>query len=366
MDSLTQFVLGAGVGAVFLAPKIGARKAVVLGGVLGTLPDLDTFLPAADVVDAFVSHRGASHSIIVHALVTPLLGEAVLRIFKGLKRERLRVYAAVFLILATHALIDAMTIYGTRILWPLVQDPLGVGSIFIIDPIYTLPLLIMSLWALFAGGWSDRLRRASYGALALSSAYLLLTLGLQAHMTGRAEGLLKSAGVTPERLLVIPTPLNTLYWKAIAIDGGRYINIYLPLFGDDAQVYSHARRDDLVECLANVRAFDQLARFSDGFYGLEVTDDGRIVYSDLRMGLTPGYVFRFALARSSAEGVDLLDPPERVEVVRSSEGDWDWLLAGLQQRPIARLAEEERLLALADLAPRERELAALACQSQVG
>ena len=46
MDSITQFALGAAVSGVLLGPKIGARKAVLLGGVLGTLPDLDTFCQA--------------------------------------------------------------------------------------------------------------------------------------------------------------------------------------------------------------------------------------------------------------------------------------------------------------------------------
>ena len=41
----------------------------------------------------------------------------------------------------THVLLDAMTIYGTQLFWPLPYEPAGLGSIFIIDPLYTIPFL---------------------------------------------------------------------------------------------------------------------------------------------------------------------------------------------------------------------------------
>ncbi len=151
MDSLTQLVLGAGVGAAVLGKPLGPRRAAVLGGILGTLPDLDVFFPFDDPVESFVLHRGATHSLIVHAVVTPLIAEPLVRFVKPLKGERLRVYAAVFLCFATHALLDAMTIYGTRLFWPVWPEPLGAGSIFIIDPLYTLPLLVAFVWALCEG-----------------------------------------------------------------------------------------------------------------------------------------------------------------------------------------------------------------------
>ncbi|MGE5767054.1 MAG: metal-dependent hydrolase, partial [Bacteroidota bacterium] len=109
MDSLTQFALGAGVGAAVLGRRIGPRKAAVVGGLLGTLPDLDVLFPFADPIDSFTLHRGASHSFVVQALVTPLFGEAMVRLFEGLRDRRLQTYLAVFLIFVTHAALDALT-----------------------------------------------------------------------------------------------------------------------------------------------------------------------------------------------------------------------------------------------------------------
>ena len=127
MDSLTQFALGAGVGLAVLSRRIGPRRAALTGGVLGTLPDLDVLFPFDDPVDSFILHRGATHSFFVHAVVTPIFGEVLMRLFKSLREERLRSYLAVYLIFVTHAIIDALTIYGTRVFWPLFPDPVGCG-----------------------------------------------------------------------------------------------------------------------------------------------------------------------------------------------------------------------------------------------
>ena len=43
MDSLTQIVLGAAVGEALLGKKLG-NKALLLGAIAGTIPDLDVLL----------------------------------------------------------------------------------------------------------------------------------------------------------------------------------------------------------------------------------------------------------------------------------------------------------------------------------
>ena len=44
------------------------------------------------------------------------------------------------LVFGTHVLLDCFTVYGTQALWPLPLPPVGWATIFIIDPLYTLPL----------------------------------------------------------------------------------------------------------------------------------------------------------------------------------------------------------------------------------
>jgi len=354
MDSVTQFALGAAVSAALLGRHIGPRRAALIGGVLGTLPDLDAFLPVADPVAAFTGHRGPTHSLLVQAAVTPLFAEALMRLTAGLRGERLRTYAAVYLVFATHALIDAMTIYGTRLLWPLVQGPFGVGSIFIIDPLYTLPLLVAFVWALCIGKWTRPFGRAVAVALAVSSAYMLATVPLQRAVASRAAAWLTGHGITAERLQATPAPFTVLYWRAIAVDGPRYLNLYMPLIGgqDTISAYMHPRHPELADCLDGIEAYGSLAAFAKGLYRLDLAD-GRLTFSDLRMGLTPGHVFRFALAETTTNGFRRLEPPTREDVVRRTGGDLEWLLAGITQNPVDRPAEAEARIARGDPAPAE-------------
>ena len=64
MDSLTQIVLGAAVGEAVLGKKIGNR-AIIWGGIAGTIPDLDVLGNAfMSPVEALAFHRGITHALI--------------------------------------------------------------------------------------------------------------------------------------------------------------------------------------------------------------------------------------------------------------------------------------------------------------
>lgn len=345
MDSLSQAVLGASVGVAVAGRRLGPRKAALTGAVLGTLPDLDVFWDHGDPISNFVLHRGATHSLIVHALIAPLFGEALMRVMRGLRERRWTAYWLVFLCFSTHALLDAMTVYGTQLLWPASTYPFGTGSVFIIDPLYTLPLLALTLWALFKGGWSPGIGRGAAAALTISTLYLGWSLVGQAIALDRAESVLAKAGVAPERTLSSPTPFNTLLWRVIAIDGDRYLNLYVPLLGGEADVVAHAhpRRPVRSVCVESIPPAATVAAFTKGFYRL-LEDEKGLRIGDLRMGLTPSFVFDFRVAERVGDGYAAV-PPVRISSPRRTEGDVDWLIAGLTGRPGPRPAELAALLA---------------------
>jgi len=340
MDSLTQFVLGAAVSTALLGKKVGPRKAALIGGALGTLPDLDVFLPFSDPVDSFVYHRGWTHSVLVHALAAPILGEGLLRLFRGLRDHRWLVWATVFLCLSTHAAIDAMTVYGTRIFWPVYPDPVGVGSVFIIDPLYTLPLLAVVIWALCKKSWTSRLRNGLAAALMVSTGYLGLSMVIQRHVETQALEHFQENGGAPDRVYAIATPFNILFWKVIGLREDSYDNLYLSLLDGDgpAEIYTHPRHPELVACLEETPAFQKLDWFSRGYYRADLVED-EVVMSDLRMGLTPGYAFRFVIGTSAEAGIRPAGPERFADLARVEEGDLDWLLARLQGKVKQRAVE---------------------------
>ena len=85
MDSLTQLTFGAACGEAVLGRKVGGR-AIVWGAILGTLPDLDVFIPLGGPVNDFVYHRGFSHSLILLALLSPLTAWLITKIHPDTKR----------------------------------------------------------------------------------------------------------------------------------------------------------------------------------------------------------------------------------------------------------------------------------------
>ena len=350
MDSLTQAVLGAVVATAVLAPRIGPRKAVLAGAILGTLPDLDVLVPFADPVDEFILHRGPSHSLLMHAAVTPILGEALRLTFRGLRNARAAAWAAVFLCLTTHALLDAMTVYGTKLLWPLTDYPFGVGSMFIIDPLYTVPLLVAVIWALSVRRFQGGVRLACHGALALSTAYLGWSVIAQHLAEARADRVLEAAGIEADQRLAIAGPFTTLTWKVIAIDGDRYLNLYIPAIGPDSavDVHVHPRHMAAIGCIADSAPLPRLAEFAKGDFALTPLPEGRVAYADLRMGLTPSYVFRFVLADANGP----LAVPERLNPTeRAGAGDWAWLGDKLMGRAAIRPIEAAAHVPLAELGP---------------
>lgn len=333
MDSLSQIVLGAAVGVAVLGRRMGPRRAAIAGGILGTLPDLDVLIRYNDPVDSFIMHRGWSHSLVVQAIVTPLFGEAMVRLFRVLRDQRMLTYIAVYLCLSTHALLDALTVYGTKLLWPLSMEPYAVGSVFIIDVLYTLPLLVAMIWALSQKSWSPRIGRVVASGLILSTAYQAWCFAAQQVVTHRATALLEQHQISSDQMLAIPTPFNSYLWRVIVLQEDRYLNLYMPVFGGTAQttVYSHPRGAGLVACLGDNAALEKLAWFSRGYYRLDQYGND-VVLSDLRMGLTPNYAFQFAINGT---------PPRRLSGPRGTQADIDWLLANLWHDPMTRLAEAD-------------------------
>ncbi|MCG8544852.1 MAG: metal-dependent hydrolase [Alphaproteobacteria bacterium] len=335
MDTVTQFALGAAVGTAVLGRQMGVRKAAIAGGLLGTLPDLDVYWPYADAVESYVLHRSVTHSLIVQTVVTPIFAEGLRLLFRALRAHRWRSYLAVFLCFATHALLDSVTIYGTQLFWPLSREPVGLGSVFIIDPLYTLPLIAAFLWAVIGNRWTPRFATMLTAALVVSTLYLGWSVVAQQITAVRAKEQLAKANIPADRLFATPTPFNTLFWRVVVLNGPRYYNLYIPLLGEEDAItaYQHARQPVSAECLQRNLYVKTVSAFTDGFYRFDAMG-AAVVMSDLRMGLTPSYVFRFVVAEHGTAG-RAGDVPRRVHSQRGAPGDLDWILDGvLGQRAI--------------------------------
>src|SRR5690606_21371334 len=207
MDSLSQLLLGASVAAA-VVPAGHRRAAMLAGAALGTLPDLDS-LPIAlftdDPVALMTLHRGFSHSL----FVLPVLGWLLWAFFRGrggrVAEAPRRWFWAIQLALLTHPLLDAFTVYGTQLLWPLPLPPVMWSSVFIIDPLYTIWLLLACI-AAFALRERAAAQRALAAGLVLSTAYLGWSLAAKAMVEREADRVLAAIGLAEAPRFSVPTP----------------------------------------------------------------------------------------------------------------------------------------------------------------
>jgi inner membrane protein len=294
MDSLTQIALGATV-AGLAAPRAHRRRALLLGAALGTAPDLDVFIDFGGPVENFTRHRGFSHSLVV---LTPLaigLWLALHRFWAAVREAPRRWLAAIALALLTHPLLDAHTAYGTQLFWPLPVPPVKWGTLFIIDPLFTLPLLA---GVIAASAWPGGLRaeRVLRTGLVVSVLYLGWSWVGKTTVTRQVDAYAKSAGLAGQPHFVTPTPFNTLLWRVVLLTDDGYLEGFdsLLLRGDLAFTAYPSDREALAEN-RNLDAVERLDWFSGGLLRAEVADD-RLVLSDLRMGQEPSYAFNFAVA----------------------------------------------------------------------
>jgi inner membrane protein len=306
MDSLSQFALGAAIGAAVMHRRTKPWKAALIGGLVTTLPDLDSFYDHGDPVSNVALHRANSHALFWLTLASPVI--AFVAAIAARERDNfMRWWLAVWLALVTHPILDWFTVYGTQILRPFTDFPYAVGSIFIIDPLYTLPLIIGLAAALILR--NARGFRWNLAGLIVSTLYLGWRVFAQAHVRSIAEASLRADGRTVERLLVTPTPFNTVLWRAVAMTPDGYLEGFRSFFDSAPRIRFdiYPRGDSLYDAVRNYPAVARIAWFTQGLFKLGERD-GKVVISDLRMGQEPYYSFNFVVGQRQSPTIAAVAP----------------------------------------------------------
>ena len=299
MDSITQMVLGSAVSVAVMGRSQPVWKSALFGAVAGTLPDLDAFIDYGDGISNMVNHRGETHSLFYQTLAAPLIAGVVGLVGRSLNLF-LRWWLMVWLVLVTHAGLDAMTVYGTHLFLPRDADPVGLGTIFIIDPLYTLPLIIGLVLAWRSGGGARR--RWNMVGLIVSSAYLGWTAYAQYQVTQLVVRSAAAADLSPEQILVTPTPFNSVLWRIVLMRPDHYeegfYSLLDPLIAPEHQIEftAFARNSELDQQTATLKSANSLRQFTHGFYTMDTVDQS-VRITDLRMGQHPFYTFSFEVAR---------------------------------------------------------------------
>lgn len=284
MDSLSQIVLGAAVGNQVLGKKLG-NKAILYGAIIGTMPDLDVLYGKfLDPLTATEIHRGFSHSTLLFLFLSPILGWILQKTEhkKGVHFKEATLFS--FLILQTHSLLDLFTTWGTQLFWPL-ETRFSLQSIFVIDPLYTLPFLVFLILSMKKK--KDNPKRLFWNrtGLIVSTSYLFFTLFVQSIVTHKFENQLKADNISFQEIVVKPSPFNIILWTTnVKVENGYYIGDYSFFDTQPIQFQFIPKQNELIEPLAYQPVIQQLKRISEGWYCI-TQKENQLLFNDLRFGV---------------------------------------------------------------------------------
>ncbi|MEM7674423.1 MAG: metal-dependent hydrolase [Myxococcota bacterium] len=278
MDSVTQAVLGAAIGQAAFRRQLG-RRALAFGALGGTLPDLDVLANAFDPFAEMWFHRGPTHSLVVIPLMAPIVGEFGYRVFgRNLSASRWVWTQLAFWALITHPLLDVFTSYGTQLLYPLSNQRFALDGVSIIDPIYTVPLLLCVIASLWSRA-PDILRGITAFVLVLTTGYLFWGVHLSQGVVQRGQAALEAAS----RVRAVPLLGTNRGFRVIAQTEDKIFVGHTNAWGSPLRFTAIDRGGSAVDRVIETdrgRLFDW---FSDGYWtGTSTGDYVRI--SDLRFG----------------------------------------------------------------------------------
>ena len=289
MDVLTQGLLG-GVLAQSLATKHEKKIATLVGVVAGLLADADILVrSSSDPLLNIEFHRHFTHSLVfipVGAAIATLLLWPFLR--RHLSARRLYLFS-----LAAYSMsgvLDAFTSYGTHLFWPFSDERVALNSISIVDPVFTLILLVTLVTGLRLGH-----RKVAFAGLVLGMMYLGMGFVQLQRAEQVAEDLRDKRGHLAMQSVVKPTLANLVLWRSVYIHEDRiHVDaIRVGLFDagrviEGESVARFALDKDLPQLDESSVLYTDIVRFlsfSDGYVALDPMQAN--VLGDIRFSMLP-------------------------------------------------------------------------------
>ena len=289
MDILTQGLLG-GVLAQSIAGKQEKKIATLAGVVAGLLADADILISSStDPLLNIEYHRHFSHSLLFIPLGAAI---AMLLLWPFVRRHLTgkRLYLFCLAGYSMSGVLDACTSYGTHLFWPFSDERVALNIISIIDPVFTLILLVTLVMGLRLGH-----RQIAYAGLMLCVVYLGLGFAQLQRAQQVAGDLLEKRGHISTQSVVKPTLANLVLWRSVYIHADRiYVDaIRVGLFGagkvfEGESVATFSLQKDLPGLDASSPLYTDIVRFmtfSEGFVAFDPMQAN--VLGDLRYSMLP-------------------------------------------------------------------------------
>jgi inner membrane protein len=216
LDPVSQGAIGAALAQSASKPEY-LRAFAVFGVLAGMAPDLDVFINSSTDPLLFLEyHRHFTHALIFIPVGALIVAGVLFKLWRHPLSFK-QAYFAAFLGYATHALLDSCTTYGTQLLWPFSDMRVAWNNVSVVDPLFTLPLLICVIVSL-------RRRQPRIASAGMIWALAYLSFGVWQYERARdvAYEMALAQGHVPTRLEVKPGFANLILWKSVYEFEGTY------------------------------------------------------------------------------------------------------------------------------------------------
>lgn len=216
LDPLSQAVFGA-TAAQAMASKFKHRhywSILTVGALGGLVPDLDVLITStSDSLLQIEYHRHFTHSLFFVPFIGAFVSCLLFPVFKkSLSFKEVYLYSTIGAL--THGFLDACTSYGTHLFWPLSLSRESWSIISIVDPLFTLPLIVLSLLVAI---------KRSYKFAHIGLIWICIYLGFGAFQHYRAKDFYVNylaKEVENKKVISVmvkPTIANLWVWRGISV-----------------------------------------------------------------------------------------------------------------------------------------------------
>ena len=289
MDPLSQGTVGAAF-AQSVANKNNIFKIGFIGFLAGLIPDLDVLIQSStDPILSLEYHRQFTHSLFFIPFGSLIFALLFFPLFKSSMSLK-TVYFASLLGYATHGLLDACTSYGTQLFWPFSNERVSWNNISIVDPLFTIPVLILLVIAI-------KTKKKIFSFFGIGWIIFYISLGFVQYERALlvATELAKMRGHNVERLTLKPSFGNLILWKSIYqhketfyVDAIRTALSSTWCLGESIRVFDYQYHlPDLDKESQQKKDIERFRWFSQDYLGY---DKEKNIVTDVRFSMIPNQI----------------------------------------------------------------------------
>ena len=297
MDPFTHMFLGACIGQAIGYKKFGG-KALVFGAVAAGLPDIDVlWTPFTGEYGSWKYHRHVTHALWFGPIIGALLGWGLWKHYAreyGRSVKDLWAWIAIMVVAClSHPILDSCTIYGTQLLSPFSNRRFEISSVSIVDPFYSL-MLILTLLPLLSKKLRPHARAIACIGIFLTTSYLVYGIYINQQAEKIATAQLEEQKITAVKVEAFTTIFQPYVRRVVVREpaGARvgFISTLAP-----RHIYWSCRKDvadDIKQAILathDAQIFDWFSIGHLSFADTNIKDE--YVVSDIRYGVPGPSVF---------------------------------------------------------------------------